>query len=295
MNIRKTVVAGQFYDGSREGCIEELKQCLAEGSIDREAFRELGGEIVCGIVPHAGWVFSGATAGKVFLAIKEVNDSVDTFVLFGAVHSCFVREPAVYDEGAWESPLGLAEIDEELAGAIADTSLGRADKKAHLGEHSIEVQIPFIQYLFEGAKIVPVMVPPIESAVRFGAAVGEVIKNTADKKIVCIASTDLTHYGPRYGFCPQGAGPEGIRWAKEVNDAEFIELTLSMKAEELLVSAEANMSACGPGAAAAVVATARQLGKNKGVLLEHIHSNDVMLKRYGQVSSESVGYAAIVF
>jgi AmmeMemoRadiSam system protein B len=173
--------------------------------------------------------------------------------------------------------------------------LAVSDTNAHLSEHSIEVQIPFIQGLFAGAKIVPVLVPPTEQAVTLGSQVGEIISQQDGKKIVCVGSTDLTHYGPRYGFIPMGTGKNALTWAKEVNDKKFIDLTLELKPEELLASAVKNGNACGPGAVAATVAAAQKLGCKQGLLLRHITSNEIMQQKMGTTSADAVGYAGIVF
>ena len=137
--------------------------------------------------------------------------------------------------------------------------------------------------------------PPSNIATDLGDEVGGIIADETGKKIVCIASTDLTHYGPRYGFYPQGTGPEAIKWAKDINDMEFVDLAINMKAHELVLCAEKCASACGPGAVAAVVAAAKSMGRTEGKLLAHTHSCEVMEKKYHQSSEESVGYAAIVF
>ncbi|MEJ5259370.1 MAG: AmmeMemoRadiSam system protein B [Anaerohalosphaeraceae bacterium] len=288
--IRKPAVAGQFYSASRSGCLSEIEDCLPRTSFSVE----LPNPIVAGIVPHAGWVFSGDLAAMVFQAVRQVNGTVDTFVLFGASHRYGSGVPAVYDKGAWETPLGLAHIDEDLAAKVV--ALGASAKPAaHLGEHSIEVQIPFIQYLFPEAQIVPILMPLSGFEVQFGQEVGRLLNSIRDKKTVCIASTDLTHYGPRYGFCPQGIGSEAIEWAHRVNDGQFINLALQMKADQIVSNACENQNACGPAAAAALVAAARARGASKGVLLAHTNSRDVMLQKFRQRSEESVGYAAIVF
>jgi hypothetical protein len=152
-----------------------------------------------------------------------------------------------------------------------------------------------MQYLFAGAKIVPIIVPPGEQAVELGASIGQIIGRQPDKRIVCIGSTDLTHYGPRYGFVPMGTGSDALAWAGTVNDQRFIDLALKLRARELLAGAAENCNACGPGAAAAAIAAAKKLGKTNGLLLAHTNSNDVMLREMGTAGLESVGYAAIVF
>ena len=291
MNARKPVVAGQFYAESSKECILEVKRCIDEWELDIDLPVWIAG----GIVPHAGWVFSGDLAGAVFSAIKQVDGDVDTFVIFGAVHSYFGGHAAVYDKGSWLTPLGEIGIDEGLAAEIIKIDCAKGDCEAHSGEHSIEVQIPFIQHIFPTAKIVPVMVGPVEYSVELGMAIGDIITDRRDKKIVCIASTDLTHYGPRYRFAPEGKGADGISWAKEVNDMEFINSALQMDATKLLIGASENHNACGAGAAAAMIAAAGRLGKTEGVLIGHTNSADVMVRKYNQSSDESVGYAGIVF
>ena len=291
MLTRKPIVAGQFYPGQHDACVDDISHCLDEITID-QALPEV---IVAGVVPHAGWMFSGSLAAMVFSAILQQHEKVHTFVIFGAAHSYFGPEPAVYDEGLWETPLGVVAVDEELAEVVLSDGPAVADKRAHANEHSIEVQVPFIQYLFAGAKILPIVVPPSGKAIEIGTKVGELICNEDARKIVCIGSTDLTHYGRRYGFAPMGMGADGLKWASDVNDRKFIDLALKMEPQRLLASAAENCNACGAGAAAAAIAAAKKLGSTQGLLLAHTSSNEQMLHKMGTTSTESVGYAAIVF
>jgi AmmeMemoRadiSam system protein B len=291
MQARKPVVAGQFYPGQHDSCLIAIHDCLKAANLSEQ----LPATIVAGIVPHAGWTFSGSLAALVLTAIKQQHEKVNTFVIFGAAHGYFGASPAVSDRGVWATPLGEVVIDEELADAILSTDQAVSDPDAHLCEHSIEVQVPFIQHLFPGAKIVPVLVPPTEQAVELGTRVGEIIGQQEGKKIVCVGSTDLTHYGPRYGFTPMGTGKDALAWAKKVNDKKFIDLTLKLKSAELLAGALKDGYACGPGAAAATVAAAKKLGCKRGLLLGHITSNEIMLRKMGTTSAEAVGYAGIIF
>jgi len=291
MQKRKSIVAGQFYPGQYDSCVDEINECL-----DARALSEpLPETIVAGIVPHAGWTFSGSLAALVFLAIKQQHEKVHTFVIFGAAHGYFGQSPVVYDRGSWITPLGEVAIDEELADAVLSAGPVVSDADAHRAEHSIEVQVPFMQYLFPGAKILPIIVPPREQAVALGTSVGNVINEDEHKKIVCIGSTDLTHYGPRYGFTPMGVNADALKWADSVNDKKFIDLALKLEPERLLADAAENCNACGAGAAAAAIAAAKQIGKTEGLLLVHANSNEVMLRQMGTASADSVGYAAIVF
>ena len=290
MSVRKPAVAGQFYGGTPDQCLAEIEECLPP----RDLQIELPDPISAAIVPHAGWVFSGELAATAFKAIKQVNGDVDTFVIFGAAHRYYNGGAAVFNSGSWQTPLGEVAIDEDLAAAIVKQG-AIANCQAHADEHSIEVQVPFIQFLFPQAKIVPIIVPVADFDHNFGTHVGELIHGITDKRIVCIASTDLTHYGPRYGFCPQGRGEAALKWSREVNDMEFIDLALKMKPDELLQVALDKGNACGPAAVATVVAAAKAAGRICGVLLGHTTSHDIMLERFNEPSEESVGYAAIVF
>jgi hypothetical protein len=290
MQTRKPVVAGQFYAGTRDSCLAELTECLAE----REIEKSLPETIVAGIVPHAGWVFSGSLAAMVFSAVKQQNKVVDTFVIFGASHRYHGPEPAVYDKGAWLTPLGELGVDEELAELVLEKGSALRSAQAHAYEHSIEVQVPFVQHLFPEAKLLPILTPPAYEAIDLGCYLGQIAKQS-EKKIVFIGSTDLTHYGPRYGFAPMGTGEDALKWASIVNDKEFVDFAVSMQPEKMLASAEKNCNACGAGAAAAAVAAAKEFGRSEGTLLAHTDSNSIMTEKMGSRSSESVGYAAIVF
>lgn len=291
MQTRKPVVAGQFYPARHDDCVAQINECLDASALPDSLPRT----IVAGIVPHAGWTFSGTLAAMVFAAIKERHEKVNTFVIFGAAHGYFGDLPAVYEAGAWATPLGEAVVDEDLAEAVLATGAAISSPQSHASEHSIEVQLPFIQHLFAGAKILPILTPPRERAVTLGAKVGELISRAEHGKIVCIASTDLTHYGPRYGFTPMGMGKHALQWAQTVNDRKFIDLALKMEPQQLLTDAAENCNACGAGAAAAAIAAAKSLGKTKGALLAHTTSNEVMLEKMGTTCQDSVGYAAIVF
>jgi MEMO1 family protein len=291
MQTRKPIVAGQFYPAQHDSCIHEINECLDA----RVLSERLPETIVAGIVPHAGWTFSGSVAALVLAAIRQQHEKVHTFVILGAAHGYFGTSPAVASRGVWETPLGETTIDEELADAVLSTGTAVNDWEAHQCEHSIEVQVPFIQYLFAGARILPIVVPPANSALALGTSLGEIISRAEQKKIVCIGSTDLTHYGPRYGFTPQGTDEKALAWARDVNDKKFIDLAVALEPERLLAGAAENGNACGPGAAAATMAAAKKLGSHRGVLLAQTTSNDVMLERLGTAGADSVGYAAIVF
>jgi len=290
MQTRKPVVAGQFYPADRETCLKQLRECLPSPEIEAP----LPEPLVAGLVPHAGWTFSGPLAALVFSAVRQRRPNVGTFVVFGSAHGYFGHKPALDASDSWETPLGTIGIDTPFRDLLLDRGVAVIDSSAHHYEHSIEVQVPFIQHLFPNARLLPIIVSATEAAIALGNACADRL-SASEASVVCIGSTDLTHYGPRYGFTPMGIGSEGLHWADGVNDRQFIDLALRLEPERLLANAIENCNACGPGAAAAVVTVARRLGARKGVLLAHTNSNEVMLREMGTTSRDSVGYGAIVF
>lgn len=280
MTVRQPC-AVQFYHGDCKAQIDSF----GKGFVPPEE----PARVVAGIAPHAGWFFSGATAAKVYLTIKA-KQSPDTFVLLGAVHVPGVRTNAICPEGSWATPLGEVEVDAALAARLIEElpELVEANQRAHLFEHSIEVQTPMVKYLFPDARILPIAVPPSADAVELGSGIGRLIKDTG---AVVIGSTDLTHYGENYGFAPAGYGPDAYSWMKE-NDRHIIMLAEQMKSQEILTEASVNHNACGPGAMAAAVAAAKAMGAMKGNLIEYTTSYDVMPE--GEFVM-AVGYTGMVF
>jgi AmmeMemoRadiSam system protein B len=290
MRVRETVFAGRFYPGAAEGCRDELIEMLDHAV---EAPADLG-KPVAGLVPHAGWIYSGTVAAAVFKVFAK-REPPQSIVLFGAVHRSPARKAALFDSGRFETPLGPLMVDDRLADRIlGHTNLLAQDPYAHEDEHSIEVQLPFIKHLYPDVKIVPIMVPPTDEAHEVGEAVGRTL--TAYKyDAFVVGTTDLTHYGPMYGFTPHGLGAEGAKWAKTQNDSRFLDLVCAMKGREVVAEAAINHNACGSGAVAATIGAAAALGATKGHILQHTNSAEVMEERSGARASDAVGYAAVVF
>jgi len=305
MMIREPVVAGHFYAGQADRCRADLKQLLdAASPLDTLVGRRLIG----GLVPHAGWTCSGAVAAKVFraLAVSRATGessgerlsrtaSPEVIVLFGGVHRNRGRQAAMFGAGRWETPLGPIEVDSRLAERIlGHTNLIVDDPYAHEEEHSLEVQMPFVKHLFPEAKVVPLMVPMVKTAHEVGEAVGRTV-TAYGYDVLIVGTTDLTHYGPHYGFVPQGIGAKGNAWAKEVNDRRFIDMVCKLKTNELVAEATERKNACSSGAAAATLAAVNALGATEGILLQHTTSSEVLGVRTERELEDSVGYAGIVF
>ncbi len=282
MAIRKPRVAGSFYPGTAR----EIRETV-QGWLDQISVR-VSGKIYGGIVPHAGWVYSGQTALRVFKALWQ-GEHPDTVLFFGAVHTPGVPGPSLYASGMWRTPLGDIAIDDDLARELLAADSRFADRpSAHADEHSIEVQVPLVQVLFPQARLLPVAMPPHSDAQELGAVAAAVIQGSG-KRVAVIGSTDLTHYGPRYGIAPAGTGEAGLAWAHE-NDRRMLDLIVRLQTERVLPEAHARYNACGPGAVAATMAAAQALGATRGELLHYTTSYEVM--PYGR-PTDLVGYGAV--
>lgn len=289
MNVRLPHRAGSFYQASPEKCREDAEAMVREVGLPDDLPKDLRG----GIVPHAGWTYSGSLAVRTLKALCS-DRKPETFILFGADHSGTVRQGEVFDRGAWRTPLGEAAIDEELAEKIiaAGPSL-RANTEVHAYEHSIEVQVPLIQVAAEGARIVPIAVPPAALAVEVGKTVGNVLAGEKSATVV-VGSTDLTHHGGHFGS-PHGRGKTGEEWSRQ-NDRRMLNLIEAMKADEVVPEAGRRMNACGAGAIAATIAACGQLGATRGVCLEYTNSYEIVHAVQPDYADDTtVGYASVVF
>jgi hypothetical protein len=275
-----------FYPASEQESRREI-----EAALERAQPVIPDGRIIGGMVPHAGWTFSGPTAAHLYKALHAQREPA-TIILFGAVHRWGVSRAGVYASGRWRTPLGDVEVDEDLAQRIVSRSNGDLvnNPGAHEGEHSIEVQLPFIKYLFDETRIVPIAMPPESDAPRIGHHVAQVAAES-DADIVAISSSDLTHYGPRYGLNPAGSGQAALDWAHE-NDQRFLNLVIEMREQELVAEAQEHRNACGAGAVAAAVGYARELGATDATLLDYTTSFEVM--PMGR-ATDMVGYGAVSF
>lgn len=288
--IREPVVAGKFYPEDRRACDTELDALLAAETQRSELPTKLYG----GIVPHAGWVYSGAVAAGVFRALRASRNA-GVLILFGGVHGYRGRKAALFASGRWETPLGFVRVDDRLAERIlGHTNLIAADAHAHEAEHSLEVQLPLVQRLFPGVPIVPIMVPPTPAAAEVGEAVARTIE-VYEYDALVVGTTDLTHYGPHYGLVHHGTGPEANAWAKTENDRRFIDFVCAMRSTEVVAEANGRKNACNAGAVAATMRATLALGASQGILLSHVTSGEVASQRGLGGSENSVGYCGIVF
>ena len=290
MRIREPIVAGQFYPAAPKECEADVTRLLDAVPLSPSAEKHLLG----GIVPHAGWTCSGAVAARVFKYLAGTRQPT-TVVLLGSVHRHRGKEAAVFGDGRWDTPVGPIEMDARLAERLCgQTNLIVDDPYAHEAEHSIEVQMPFVARLFPSAKVVPIMVPPSPHAVEIGEAIGRTLMLYNYDALV-VGTTDLTHYGPSYGFAPRGTGAEGQRWAKTQNDRRLIDLVLRLDGNAIVPEAAEHRNACGSGAVAATVGAVRAMGATVATLLDHTTSAEVLRETASRERADSVGYAGVVF
>lgn len=283
---RLPVVAGMFYPAGERQCRREIEAYLRAAEIAVP-----GRPIVGGLVPHAGWTFSGATAAHVYAALGQ-QEPPETVVFFGAVHSWGVTHPSVYPSGAWHTPLGPVQVDSELAErCLAAPQSGLISSiQAHAEEHSIEVQLPFVKYLFPEAQVLPIATPPTSEAARAAHTVATAVREL-NRRAVAIGSTDLTHYGPRYGLAPVGVGPQALDWIHE-NDARVLRLAEEMAEDMIIGETQARHNACGAGAIVAAIAYSKEMGATQGLVLHYTTSHEVFPQG---MPSDMVGYGAVVF
>ena len=244
-----------------------------------------------GIVPHAGWVYSGLTMASVYHALAQSNRP-DTLFLLGSTHVPGVSIPTLWDESSWESPLGSVEIDSDWTDILRDSELEfDINMEAHIQEHSIEIQIPFVRHFFPNARIVPIMVPPTLAAKELGEFLAAQFKNRSQPPLV-VATTDLTHYGDHYDFISHGRGRDAHDWVREINDPRMLQILTQLQCESILNEARSSRNACSPGPLLGITSFVRQLGYTQGTVLHYTTSAEVT----GDIAPNNfVGYAGVVF
>jgi AmmeMemoRadiSam system protein B len=281
MNRRKRSLPRGWYPFDGKDCKSQIESFLEGWSPSQsQSFAGLGG-----IVPHAGWYFSGKLAVRVFYSLK-LKSKVDVVVLYGR-HLSSESLPQVVTEEAWETPFG----DIEIHTGFVKSLMKRIDSKKESpssGDNTLEVQLAMVKYFFPDAKLLALRSPASLKAKELGEAVAETAQREGIS-VLAVGSTDLTHYGPNYGFLTKGIGPSAVEWVRKENDKGFVDRALKMDTEGLLKHAEENDSACSAGAAASAVATCKALGAKKGILLDYYTSYEIL------PDDSFVGYAGILF
>ena len=166
------------------------------------------------------------------------------------------------------------------------------DDRFHRHEHAVEVELPLIQSAWPGASILPVEVPLVDGAAEIGRHTARQVAS-AGLSAVFLASSDLTHYGPGYGFAPAGVGPKGLAWAKD-NDRRLLDLVTTLAVGEIVGHVRRHANACGGGAIAAMLAACLESGATSARVLRHANSYETLEAVAPQPPVDAVGYAAVV-
>ena len=236
---------------------------------------------------QAGY-YSGNIACDVFRLLSIGIPAPDALVIFGT--HLYPDSPfTIMKEGVWETPLGDIAIHEPLARELS--LLGQFEIEASRddsADNTIEVQLPFIKYFWKNVKILPIGTPPSSKSVEMGQAVVSAAMKMG-LTIVVLGSTDLTHYGPNYGYTPQGRGKAALKWARDSNDRSIIDAILSMNPLRIIEDAREKQNACCAGAAAAALSAGMALGAVRSELVTYTTSHE---KSPGE---SFVGYAGFVF
>lgn len=274
MKIRKPAVSGMFYAGTASELEEQIEWCykheLGPGAIPQVNSKGLR-EIVAIVAPHAGYYYSGPVAAH---AYKELADDgiFDTAVILGPNHTGYGYPVSLWLGAGWNTPLGEVEINKELGQRLLGKVI-KADETAHIHEHSIEVQLPWLQHLYKKVKIVPItmLAQDIETARTVGKAISQ-----AGDNLIIIASSDFTHYEPH-----------SIAMEK---DGSVIEAIVALDEEELYERCERlNCTMCGYGPVASAIVAAKEMKAKRASLLKYATSGDTS----GDFS-RVVGYGSIV-
>jgi AmmeMemoRadiSam system protein B len=263
---RKPAVAGSFYPGSAAG----LRKMIGE-MIDARAVKVKAKAVIC---PHAGYMYSGSVAGAVYASVEIP----DICVVLCPSHQGIRPMFALMSEGSWETPLGDIPISSNLAKALQKHSaLLEEDASAHSGEHSLEVQLPFLQYLRPSVSLVPICVSHLAAyrdLEELGRAVAAGIKETRSEALV-VASTDMSHY-----ISQERAKKKDFLAIGRILDLDPQGLFETVRREDITM--------CGFQPTAAALVAAKELGASKAELIKYQTSGDVT----GDLSAV-VGYAGI--
>ena len=263
-DIRRSVIAGTWYPGTKA----ELARTV-DGFLDNVKKEELGGELMGLIAPHAGYVYSGQVAAYAYKQLEGLD--FPTVAIVSPVHRMFVGRYAVTAKRYYETPLGLVEVDGELVDALDEAvGLNRVERD---DEHSLEIQLPFLQRVLGRFKLLPVMMgdQSLPACRALGEALAGVLRG---RRALLVASTDLSHFHPY---------DTAVRLDRVVLDhiEKFDPEGLALDLER------GRCEACGGGPVIAVMLAAKALGANRARVLKYANSGDVTGDRW-----QVVGYVA---
>ncbi|MDI6689471.1 MAG: AmmeMemoRadiSam system protein B [Actinomycetota bacterium] len=273
--IRKPAVAGLFYQADPDDLRTQLEDCflnpLGPGSLPQ--VNPKGEHRIIGLIsPHAGYMYSGPIAAHGFHRLAR-DQETKLAIILGPNHSG-IGSPVAISKRIWNMPLGSVEIDSKVAQEIESPVINE-DEMAHIREHSIEVQLPFLQYLY-GARFKFVPICMLDQSLETNLRVGEILAEAlSEKEAIIIASTDFTHYEPHS--------------QAQRKDKEALQAILELDPHKLNgVVKNLSITMCGTGPVMAMLTACRILGAKKAKLISYATSGDVT-GDFGAV----VGYASL--
>jgi len=278
VRLRRPAVAGSFYPADREDLASALNKCyinrLGPGRLPPA--RPMDEEIVAVVAPHAAYEYSGPVAAHSYLHVSTLRDP-DIIVVLAPNHYGIGSGVSTFKEGEWETPLGRMRVDEAAASELVSSGVAAYDPEAHRMEHSLEVQLPFLQQIYgDSVPFLPVslLFQDIESAKALASSLSALLK---EKKAVLVASSDLTHYEPKLQATEK--------------DSALIETVKKLDVDDFYSTLDRlQVTACGYGAIATVMEASRALGFKSGELLKYATSGDTT----GD-NNRVVGYGAMRF
>jgi len=268
--VRKPMIAGTWYPAEPARLRSDIEGYLAGARVDA-----LDGTVIGVISPHAGYVYSGQVAAHAYKATQGVD--FDAVILIGPSHRSSFRGASLYDGKGYETPLGITPVDRALAEKIAAYSGGMVSLTSNhvLPENSLEIQVPFLQVVFDRVPFVPILMGTQDMG-TCRAVAGAIIRAVGDGRVLVIASTDLSHY---HSYDTAVA-----------MDSAALEYIEKMDAEGFLRGVESGRyEACGAGPVVVTMMVATALGADSAKILAYMNSGDITGDRNGVV-----GYAAIV-
>lgn len=281
MDMRPMLLPRGWYPSTRR----EAESALAAFEAETEGRAE--GRGTAAVSPHAGWYYSGSYASAAF---RSLDPDADCVVVFGG-HRPPGSALLACRAGAFDTPLGPVAADSGLLDALASEEAVEEDG---FRDNTVEVLLPFVKRYFPAARMLWLRVPNDARALGIGALAARKAR-ALGRKAVAIGSTDLTHYGPDYGFAPKGTGRAALDWVRGENDSAIIDAFLAMDGEAALLAGEERQAACSAGAAAAAIAFAREMGATEVRLLGYGTSADRADGRSSGEPLQFVGYCAVGF
>ena len=270
--MREPAVSGQFYPSDAE----ELKKDILGYLSNSKKISEKPGGI---IVPHAGYSFSGQTAAHAYRAIS--NGKFDTFIIIGTNHASSETSISLED---FKTPLGIAKNDRKFSEELLKMGI-EANERDHAFEHSIEVQVPFLQLLFKEVRIVPIAASfsNLKECKEFSEKIIKTIEKLGRRPCI-ISSGDFTHYGSYYGYRPFNPGRSKVYAV----DKKAIDMISELRSKDFFEYAKST-TICGISSISAGMEICKRLGARKAVLLNYANSGD-LTKDY----ENCVSYASFV-